>query len=78
MILKAFDFEYLTGILHGMYLYYTLTIVCYFVTSSIFKGLVTYHGSMERAIKLKFNSNSNSQQSVHKTAKQRQLSSQSV
>jgi len=28
------------------------------VTSSIFKGLVAYHGSMEREIKLK-NSNSN-------------------
>ena len=51
IIIKKIDYFHIQ---YGMYLYYTVTIVCYFVTSSIFKGLLTYHGSMEREIK--FNS----------------------
>ena len=51
IIIKKIDYFHIQ---YGMYLYYTVTTVCYFVTSSIFKDLVTYHGSMEREIKLKF------------------------
>ena len=51
LIIKKIDYSHIQ---YGMYLYYTVTTVCYFVTSSIFKDLVTYHGSTEREIKFKF------------------------